>query len=118
MTAACQSANFDTEALMLLVPKQLQRAGMTGNVPYYGGRFTPAQAYGASHPTAPPPSFADPMTGGAFVRAPVPSPRAESPAKTSPAKSQPDTQLALQHLLDAGVITQAEFQELRARVIT
>ena len=27
---------------MLLVPKQLQRAGMTGNVPYYGGRFTPA----------------------------------------------------------------------------
>ena len=35
---------------MLLVPKQLQRAGMTGNVPYYGGRFTPAQAYAASHP--------------------------------------------------------------------
>ena len=60
---------------MLLVPKQLQRAGMTGNVPYYGGRFSPAQAYAASHPSAPPPAFADPMTaGGAFVRAPVPRP--------------------------------------------
>jgi hypothetical protein len=104
---------------MLLVPKQLQRAGMTGNVPYYGGRFSPAQAYGASHPTAPPPAFADPMTaGGAFVRAPVPSRGADSPAKTSPAKSQPDPQLALQHLLDTGVITQTEFQQLRARVIT
>ena len=43
---------------MLLVPKQLQRVGMTGSVPYYGGRFTPAQAYAASHPTAPPPSTA------------------------------------------------------------
>jgi hypothetical protein len=60
---------------MLLVPKQLRRVGMTGNVPYYGGRFSPAQAYGAAHPTAPPPSFADPMTaGGAFVRAPVQPP--------------------------------------------
>ena len=39
---------------MLLVPRQLQRAGMTGDVPYYGGRFTPAQAYAASHPRARP----------------------------------------------------------------
>jgi hypothetical protein len=37
---------------MLLVPRQLQRAGMTGSVPYYGGRFTPAQAYAAAHPRA------------------------------------------------------------------
>jgi hypothetical protein len=104
---------------MLLVPKQLRRAGMTGNVPYYGGRFTPAQAYAASHPSAPPPSFPDLTTAsGAFVRAPVPSRGTDSPARTSAAKTQPDTQLALQHLLDAGVITQAEFQELRARVIT
>jgi hypothetical protein len=102
---------------MLLVPKQLQRAGMTGNVPYYGGRFTPAQAYAASHPSAPPPPFPDLMTtGGAFVRAPVPARGTDHP-KTSPARSQPDTQLALQHLLDAGVITQAEFQELRTRVV-
>jgi hypothetical protein len=35
---------------VLLVPRQLARVGMTGNVPYYGGRLTPAQAYAASHP--------------------------------------------------------------------
>ena len=35
---------------MLLVPRQLARTGMTGDVPYYGGRFTPAQAYAAAHP--------------------------------------------------------------------
>jgi hypothetical protein len=100
---------------MLLVPKQLRRVGMTGNVPYYGGRFTPAQAYAASHPTAPPPSFADPMTaGGAFVRAPVPS-AGQSAAAVTPA-NQPDTQRALQQLLDTGVISQAEFHELRSRV--
>lgn len=99
---------------MLLVPKQLQRVGMTGNVPYYGGRFTPAQAYAASHPSAPPPTFADPMTtGGAFVRAPVPAQGTDFPAP-----QKPDAQLALQQLLDAGVITQAEFQQLRARVAT
>jgi hypothetical protein len=101
---------------MLLVPRQLQRVGMTGHVPYYGGRFSPAQAYAASHPTAPPPSFADPITaGGTFVRAPVPMPiKSKVPAPA--AQTEPDTQLALQHLLDAGVITQVEFQQLRARV--
>ena len=100
---------------MLLVPKQLQRVGMTGAVPYYGGRFAPAQAYGAAHPTAPPPSFADPMTGGAFVRAPVPTP--SQPASSGSATpSQADAEAALQHLLSTGVISQAEFQELRARV--
>ena len=39
---------------MLLVPRQLMRSGMTGATPYYGGRFTPAQAYAASHPSARP----------------------------------------------------------------
>jgi hypothetical protein len=96
-----------------LVPKQLQRVGMTGAVPYYGGRFSPAQAYGAAHPTAPPSSFADPMTGGAFVRAPVPS---QSAASDAPAPSQADAEAALQQLLNTGVISQVEFQELRARV--
>ena len=49
--------------------------------------------------------------GGAFVRAPVPS--------TGPSRlrAQPDTEMALQRLLGTGVITQVEFQELRARVI-
>ena len=68
---------------------------MTGGVPYYGGRFTPAQAYAAAHqrrPPAPPPT----------APAPVPSPG--------------DQVEALQHLLDTGILTQEEFDELRARV--
>ena len=100
---------------MLLVPRQLQRVGMTGNVPYYGGRFTPAQAYGASHPSAPPPSFADPMTGGAFVRAPVPTPGQSAPP-TPPPPRPADAEMALQQLLSSGVISQVEFEQLRARV--
>jgi hypothetical protein len=75
---------------MLLVPRQLRRAGMTGDVPYYGGRFTPAQAYAASHPRARP-------------VAPPPPSRADQLA-------------ALQHLLDAGVISPEEHQQLRNRV--
>jgi hypothetical protein len=99
---------------MLLVPKQLKRVGMTGSVAYYGGRLTPAQAYAASHPSAPPPTFADPMTtGGAFVRTPVPAQGTDFPAQ-----QKPDARLALQQLLHAGVITQAEFQQLTARVAT
>jgi hypothetical protein len=86
---------------MLLVPKQLQRAGMTGDVPYYGGRFSPAQAYAASH-RGPPPR--------GVIRAGQSAPPASS------ARSQADTLLALQHLLDHGVITPEEYQGLRARV--
>ena len=78
---------------MLLVPKQLRRSGMTGNVPYYGGRFTPAQAYAASHP-------------------PRPQPR---PAATPAATPEADPLPALQHLLDTGVITAEEYQDLRVR---
>jgi hypothetical protein len=70
---------------MILVPRQLARAGMTGNVPYYGGRFTPAQAYAAS--------------------------RAKRPAQAQ--------QLgALEHLRDTGVLSDEEFDALRARVAT
>ncbi len=65
---------------------------MTGGVPYYGGRFTPAQAYAASHPSAPP------------VAAPA------------PVVSREDQVEALQRLLDTGVLTQEEFDELQARV--
>jgi hypothetical protein len=75
---------------MLLVPKQLQRAGMTGNVPYYGGRFTPAQAYAAAHPSVRP---------------------------ASRAGSQAQTLAALQYLLDTGVITTGEYEDMRARVV-
>ena len=52
---------------MLLVPRQLMRSGMTGAVPYYGGRFTPAQAYAASHPSAAP-GRPVPVTGRTPVR--------------------------------------------------
>jgi hypothetical protein len=75
---------------MLLVPRQLERAGMTGNVPYYGGRLTPAHTYAITHPTgAPPPP---------------------------PAPDQAETVRALQHLLNAKVITPEEYQRLRGRV--
>ena len=71
---------------------------MTGGVPYYGGRFTPAQAYAAAHPPRPP-------------RPPAPPPAAHGPVR-----SWGDQVEALQRLLDAGVLTQEEFDELRARV--
>jgi hypothetical protein len=76
---------------MLLVPRQLRRAGMTGDVPYYGGRLSPAQAYAASHPSVHP------------------------PAKPAPA-SRTDALPSLQHLLDTEVITPEEYAELRARL--
>jgi len=89
---------------MLLVPRQLRRSGMTGDVPYYGGRFTPAQAYAASHPPRPP--------------APPPRPSPPSAPARAAASGSPgtDPRLALQHLRDAGVITPAEYEDLRARV--
>jgi hypothetical protein len=73
---------------MLLVPRQLRRMGMTGNVPYYGGRFTPAQAYAASHPQA--------------AGRPQPDHRGQLEA--------------LRRLLDTGVLTPDEYQRLLARV--
>jgi hypothetical protein len=93
---------------VILVPRQLARAGMTGNVPYYGGRFTPAQAYAASHPrqaTGPPPA---PPTTPAPPPAPPPSP---------PSPEQQAAQLkALQQLRDDGVINAAEHVRLASRV--
>ena len=83
---------------MILVPRQLLRSGMTGDVPYYGGRFTPAQAYAASHPRA----------------RPAPAPPAARPAP--PAAHRLDSMAALESLRDTGVITGEEYSELRARV--
>ena len=86
---------------MILVPRQLMRSGMTGDVPYYGGRFTPAQAYAASHP-----------------RPPEPPPQAvpARPVAAGP-PADPDASLrSLQHLLETGVVTQDEYDGLRARV--
>jgi hypothetical protein len=75
--------------MVVLVPRQLRMTGMTGNVPYYGGRFTPAQAYAAAHP--PPPA-------------------------APPASARPDPVESLDRLLDSGVLTREEYDELRARV--
>lgn len=88
---------------MRLVPRQLQRAGMTGNVPYYGGRFSPAQAYAAAHPSE-------------SGRPPEPPPGPSVPP-ASQAESQADSLAALQHLLDTGVINTEEYEEMRARVL-
>jgi hypothetical protein len=99
---------------MLIVPKQLKRSGMTGNVPYYGGRLTPAQAWAASHPSAPPLGSTSGGPPAAPVRMPVPSgqPSGQVPA---PATSQSSLD-ALQHLRDTGVLTSAEYDDLRRRV--
>ncbi len=77
---------------------------MTGSVPYYGGRFTPAQAYAAAHPQRPP------------APPPAAQPTARPPAAAAPTLSPRETVEALQDLLDTGVLTQEEFHELRARV--
>jgi hypothetical protein len=83
---------------MLLVPRQLARPGMTGNVPYYGGRFSPAQAYAVSHPPSP--------------QAPPP----QSPPPTSPAPDPAQALEALDHLRETGVVTEEEYGELRRRL--
>ena len=89
---------------VILVPRQLARAGMTGDVPYYGGRFTPAQAYAASHPRR--------DTGGS----PAPAPR-PAPPPPPPSPDQQAAQLeALQRLRDDGVISVAEHVRLAGRV--
>jgi hypothetical protein len=95
---------------MLLVPRQLQRSGMTGNVPYYGGRFTPAQAYAASHPNRRPPGSAPPTDQAGVATGHT--------AMPEPSRSAADSLAALQHLQDTGVITPEEYAELRARVTT
>ena len=89
---------------MILVPRQLARAGMTGDVPYYGGRFTPAQAYAASHPRRP-----------AGPPAPPPPPSAPAPPRSAP--GTPAAQLeALQRLRDDRVISADEYARLASRV--
>jgi hypothetical protein len=99
---------------MLLVPRQLRRAGMTGNVPYYGGRFSPAQAYAAAHPSGPPRSA--PPVARTAAPSGAPPPRG-SAQPASPAKDQAQALAALQHLLDTGVITTEEYEDIRARVV-
>jgi hypothetical protein len=75
--------------MVLLVPRQVRMTGMTGSVPFYGGRLTPAQAYGASHPRG---------------QTPPPPPRPRHPVES------------LDDLLAQGVITREEYDDLRTRV--
>ena len=45
-----------------------------------------------------------------MARAPLPPPRAKAPVA-----ADPDTQAALRHLRDTGVLTAAEYDDLQAR---
>jgi hypothetical protein len=102
---------------MLLVPRQLRRAGMTGDVPYYGGRFSPSQAYAVSHPGPPPPSVATAVdVAGRSARPPTPARSTPPSPPPSPPSSPRDTLASLRHLLDSGVISADEYEQLRARV--
>jgi hypothetical protein len=95
---------------MLLVPRQLLRSGMTGSVPYYGGRFTPAQAWAAAHPAAPRVVASTSAPGVATGRAPLP------PTSTTPqAPDEDDTRAALRYLRDSGVLTSEEYSDLLMR---
>ncbi|MGW6130846.1 SHOCT domain-containing protein [Cellulomonas sp. NPDC055163] len=88
---------------MILVPRQLQRSGMTGQVPYYGGRLTPAQISSLQHPQeGVPASLRHPPTTR-------PAPPAEEP-------DEPTAVRQLRALRDQGVLTEAEFTEFAARV--
>lgn len=72
---------------------------MTGDVPYYGGRLSPAQAYAASHPRPP---------------AQPPPPPVAPVAPVAPVERR-DPVEALDRLLETGVLTQQEYDDLRAR---
>lgn len=85
---------------MILVPRQLQRSGMTGRVPNYGGRLTPAQIHALQHPDQQvPPSLQH-----------LPVSRAAAPGK------EPKVVRQLRKMRDRGVITEAEFATISARV--
>jgi hypothetical protein len=91
---------------MLLAPRQLRRHGMTGAVPYYGGRLTPAHIYGIEQSARrPAPPHATP--------APPPAPPPPAPLRN---QRTPQAVLdSLTYLRDTGVITPREFDDLRAR---
>jgi hypothetical protein len=104
------SRTSEEDVAMLLAPRQLQRHGMTGSVPYYGGRLTPAHVYGiqesARQRAMPPP----PVQPQGRPMAP--------PAPPAPLRNQrtPKAVLdSLTYLRDTGVITPQEFDDLRRR---
>lgn len=99
---------------MRLVPRQLQRTGMTGQVPYYGGRITPTVAYAIEHPDAPPQAQWSPAYQ--MGRAPAPAPPPPPPPPVPAGPDRVATLAQLDALLDSGVITREEHDALAARV--
>jgi hypothetical protein len=74
---------------------------MTGNVPYYGGRLTPAQANAAGHIQS--------------TETPIRPASAQRPA----AGARPEEIMAsLEQLREGGLVTDEEFAELAARVLS
>ena len=108
--------------MVVLVPRQLRMTGMTGDVPYFGGRFTPAQAYAASHPRPaaapppPPPPAPSPPPPPAPSPPPPPAPP-QSPTRAPEPQDTAGTLEALARLRETGVLSKAEHDELRARVL-
>src|SRR4051794_21508718 len=101
---------------MLLVPRQLRRSGMTGSAPYYGGRLTPTHIQGLPRPRRPAPPPGSPVPGGPPVPGPPPGARSDvRPPLPGPAVTPGGISAALEYLLNAHVITRAEFEALRAR---
>lgn len=88
---------------MRLAPRQLQRSGMTGNVPYYGGRLAPAQAYAVGHTPPQPPQSAE---------------SAEPPSRLATPANPQQTMTSLRQLRDDGLLSETEFTDLVARLST
>ena len=80
--------------MVVLVPRQLRMTGMTGDVPYYGGRLTPWHIQGIEQAAA----------------------AQATPAPPGPPPERERTLEAMRHLLDRGVISQQEYDDLVARV--
>lgn len=100
---------------MRLVPRQLQRSGMTGRVPYYGGRITPTAAYAIDHPDAPLQTQWHPGYSRATAAAPPPPPPPPPPPAPRPGPDRAATLAQLDALLASGAITREEHDTIAAR---
>jgi hypothetical protein len=89
---------------MRLVPRQLRKTTFPGSVAWYGGRLTPQTIAGLEHPPVPP--------GPAGPVRPPPVPSREVPVTGDTARHLD----SLEHLRQAGVLTEQEYQAARRRV--
>jgi hypothetical protein len=83
--------------VMIFVPRQLRRSDFPSSVPYYGGRLTPQVISGLEHDTPPRP------------RPAVPTPASDVELARRLA--------ALDDLQAEGFVTEAEYDELRRRIM-